>query len=376
MLVAISVVAVLTAGEITEAANGEAGVLLDVVREGAPDFPIDTIFPFLTVFAVANTALINMLMASRLVYGMANQGVLPRGLGKVLPGRGRRGPHRLHHRSRARPDHRRRPTCREHRRPPLPGTTALLLLGVFTIVNVACLVLRRDPPPEGAFRAPRSLPVRRRRRLPLPRRPVGPARPTWCSTRSPAACWCRGRAVGLTWLTNRGVRAKKTGFRDIEHLEDRRSSPSRAHTAEFAPAGPGPPSTVGRVTRRPLGASPAVLARVRARLHVRRSAVPLGQRDPDGRPLCDDRRRPRRPRRPRTVDPRARLPRAAGRVTARPCLRLPRLPDAYRFVSAPDFLNQDVADLDGGRTPRSTSTPAPARSPTRPTRSTTPGWRT
>ena len=23
----------------------------------------------------------------------------------------------------------------------------------------------------------------------------------------------------LTWVTNRGVRAKKTGFRDIEHLE-------------------------------------------------------------------------------------------------------------------------------------------------------------
>ena len=23
----------------------------------------------------------------------------------------------------------------------------------------------------------------------------------------------------LTWATNRGVRAKKTGFRDIEHLE-------------------------------------------------------------------------------------------------------------------------------------------------------------
>ena len=23
----------------------------------------------------------------------------------------------------------------------------------------------------------------------------------------------------LTWLTNRGVRAKKTGFRDIDHLE-------------------------------------------------------------------------------------------------------------------------------------------------------------
>jgi APA family basic amino acid/polyamine antiporter len=24
----------------------------------------------------------------------------------------------------------------------------------------------------------------------------------------------------LTWMTNRGVRAKKTGFRDIDHLEE------------------------------------------------------------------------------------------------------------------------------------------------------------
>lgn len=24
----------------------------------------------------------------------------------------------------------------------------------------------------------------------------------------------------LSWLTNRGIRAKKTGFRDIEHMED------------------------------------------------------------------------------------------------------------------------------------------------------------
>ena len=32
----------------------------------------------MAVFAVANSALINMLMASRLLYGMANQDVLPR----------------------------------------------------------------------------------------------------------------------------------------------------------------------------------------------------------------------------------------------------------------------------------------------------------
>ena len=24
----------------------------------------------------------------------------------------------------------------------------------------------------------------------------------------------------ITWLTNRGIRASKTGFRDIEHMED------------------------------------------------------------------------------------------------------------------------------------------------------------
>ena len=41
----------------------------------------------------------------------------------------------------------------------LSGTTALLLLAVFTIVNIACLVLRRDPTPERAFRAPTVLPV-------------------------------------------------------------------------------------------------------------------------------------------------------------------------------------------------------------------------
>ena len=39
--------------------------------------------PFISMFAVANTALINMLMASRLIYGMASQHVLPPVLGAV-----------------------------------------------------------------------------------------------------------------------------------------------------------------------------------------------------------------------------------------------------------------------------------------------------
>ena len=56
--------------------------LLKVVQAGAPNFPLG-IFGFITMFAVANSALINMLMASRLVYGMSREHVLPTVLGKV-----------------------------------------------------------------------------------------------------------------------------------------------------------------------------------------------------------------------------------------------------------------------------------------------------
>ncbi len=177
MLVAISVVAVIPAGQIAEPTNAEAGILLDVVKIGAPDLPIDTIFPFLTVFAVANTALINMLMASRLIYGMAQQDVLPRSLGKVLPGR--RSPWTaivfttllaLGLISVVTLD------SESSVVGALSGTTALLLLAVFTIVNIACLILRRDPTPEGAFRAPTALPGHRCHLLRLPPRSVGAAR--------------------------------------------------------------------------------------------------------------------------------------------------------------------------------------------------------
>ena len=85
MLVAVSVVSVLTPTELGNIREAEGAALLEVVHKGSPDFPIDKIFPFLAVFAVANTALINMLMASRLIYGMAWQNVLPKPLGKVLP---------------------------------------------------------------------------------------------------------------------------------------------------------------------------------------------------------------------------------------------------------------------------------------------------
>ena len=46
-------------------------------KAGAPDFPMDKILPFISMFAVANSALINMMMASRLLYGMSQAGRHP-----------------------------------------------------------------------------------------------------------------------------------------------------------------------------------------------------------------------------------------------------------------------------------------------------------
>lgn len=158
MLVAVSTVAVLTSDQIAGASEGRA--LLEVVRVGAPDFPIDRIFPFLAVFAVANTALINMLMASRLLYGMANQDVLPRVLGRVSPRR--KAPYAgiafstvlalgliVYVASRA----------EDEVVLNLSSVTSFLLLSVFLIVNVACLVLRRDAGRAGGFRSPGLTPA-------------------------------------------------------------------------------------------------------------------------------------------------------------------------------------------------------------------------
>ncbi len=148
VLVSISAVALVSPEQLGE---GETP-LLKVVQAGAPGFPIG-VFAFITMFAVANSALINMLMASRLLYGMANERVLPKVLGRV-------------HRT---------------RRTPwvgilfttaiafgliwfadltaLGGTTSLLLLCVFTVVNIAVLVLRRDPVDHDHFKAPTVIPV-------------------------------------------------------------------------------------------------------------------------------------------------------------------------------------------------------------------------
>lgn len=127
--------------------------LLKVVQAGAPNFPI-WIFGFITMFAVANSALINMLMASRLVYGMSREHVLPPVLGKVHATR--RTPYVAIGFT----------TLLAFALitfvggvPALGGTTALLLLCVFTVVNIAVLVLRKDTVEHEHFRTPTFLPV-------------------------------------------------------------------------------------------------------------------------------------------------------------------------------------------------------------------------
>lgn len=149
VLVSISAVTLVAPEQLGE---GETP-LLKVVQAGAPNFPL-WIFGFITMFAVANSALINMLMASRLVYGMSREHVLPPILGKV-------------HASRRTPYIAIAFTTLlafalitfVGEVPALGGTTALLLLCVFTIVNIAVLVLRRDTVEHSHFRSPTILPV-------------------------------------------------------------------------------------------------------------------------------------------------------------------------------------------------------------------------
>lgn len=149
VLVSISAVTLVAPDQLGE---GETP-LLKVVQAGAPNFPV-WIFGFITMFAVANSALINMLMASRLVYGMSRERVLPSALGKVHAGR--RSPYVAIAFT----------TLLAFaligfvgQVPALGGTTALLLLCVFTVVNVAVLVLRSDPVEHKHFRTPTFLPV-------------------------------------------------------------------------------------------------------------------------------------------------------------------------------------------------------------------------
>ena len=209
VLVSITAIALVPAGELGE---GDAP-LLKVVNAGAPDLPVGDIFPLISMFAVANTALINMLMASRLLYGMAKQRVLPPVLGRVLPGR-------------------RTPWVAiifttllavglitvVGQISALGGTTALLLLGVFTVVNVCCLVLRRQSVDHQHFRAPTWLPIVGAVACAYL---VGP----WTGRATEQygiALVLLGIGVvlwAITFVINRAVYSRRTFFDDVEKIE-------------------------------------------------------------------------------------------------------------------------------------------------------------
>lgn len=128
------------------------GPLLEVTSRGPLAVP-DRLFSVIALFALANGALINTIMASRLLYGMAREGIVPEVFGRVHPGR-------------------RTPWVAIVFVTALVGlllvtgdlsdladTTVLLLLGVFAVVNFSVLVLRRDPVAAEHFRAPTAMPV-------------------------------------------------------------------------------------------------------------------------------------------------------------------------------------------------------------------------
>jgi len=129
--------------------------LMDVAHKAAPWLGgIDRLYLGITIFAIGNTALLNYIMGSRLLYGMSRQGLLPAILSRVHPKR--HTPHIavfvlfgivtvliLSGGVKQ-----------------MAESTVLLLLAVFTVVNIALVVLKRRPgEPKGGFEPPMFVPV-------------------------------------------------------------------------------------------------------------------------------------------------------------------------------------------------------------------------
>ncbi|MCC4906826.1 APC family permease [Microbacterium sp. cx-59] len=148
LLIAIGAVIVLPPAELAES----SGPLLDVVAASGVGVPA-WLFGIIALIAIANGALLFMVMASRVGYGLARSGLLPRAFGRVLP----------------------------KRQTPwvsivvvagatialsflgdvssLAETTVLLLLLVFLAANVSVLVLKKDKVEHSHFSVPRVVPI-------------------------------------------------------------------------------------------------------------------------------------------------------------------------------------------------------------------------
>lgn len=148
LLIALGAVIVLPPAELAQS----TGPLLDVVNASGVAVP-SWLFSLIALIAIANGALLFMVMASRVGYGLAEADLLPRAFARVLP----------------------------NRRTPwvsivvvaaltivltlfgdlatLAETTVLLLLLVFISANVSVLVLKKDKVEHAHFSAPRIVPI-------------------------------------------------------------------------------------------------------------------------------------------------------------------------------------------------------------------------
>jgi amino acid transporter len=129
------------------------GPITEVVSRAAPLIhPV--VFTGITLFAVANTGLVNYVTSSRLIYGMARQGLLPSALGNVHAGC------RTPHIAIAALFLILAPLALTGTIAELASATVLLLLAVFTVVNGSLFVLkRRKGEKPGQLEIPRFLPA-------------------------------------------------------------------------------------------------------------------------------------------------------------------------------------------------------------------------
>ncbi|MFJ6652157.1 APC family permease [Microbacterium sp. NPDC091313] len=148
LLIALGAVLVVPPEELAQS----TGPLLEVVSRSGVGIP-SWLFSIIALVAIANGALLFMVMASRVAYGLAESKLLPHAFGRVLP----------------------------RRRTPwvaivavaavailltfigdiatLAETTVLLLLLVFLSANVSVLVLKKDKVEHPHFRVPFVLPI-------------------------------------------------------------------------------------------------------------------------------------------------------------------------------------------------------------------------
>ncbi|AYF78424.1 APC family permease [Nocardia yunnanensis] len=188
----------------TDELSRSSGPLLEVVRiaGGVPDW----LFSVIALVAVANGALLTGIMASRLTYGMARDGLLPAVLSRVLPVR-------------------RTPwvaalvtssisllLALTGEVAALAETLVLLLLVVFAAVNCSVLILRREPGEPGHFRIPTVVPW------------LGLASCLFLATRIDGQVWLRGLilvGIGVLLALVNALRSRQHPSAEPEYARSR-----------------------------------------------------------------------------------------------------------------------------------------------------------